>query len=56
MIDFLRKEEENLPQDFYSIFIVDRKKQPVSSIMLSRILRNTRDTKLTQIMEEDALY
>ncbi|MBT4770223.1 MAG: magnesium transporter [Rhodospirillaceae bacterium] len=50
IIDFLRSEKD-LPQDFYDIFIVDPKHQPVGSVPLSRVLRSERSVRGPDIME-----
>lgn len=51
-IDFLRQ-NENLPRDFYEIFVVDPKFRPVGGVLLSRIMRNQRDVMIRDIMQED---
>lgn len=50
VIDFLRSQEE-IPEDFYSIFVVNKKGVPTGYVMVSRILRCTRDVKIAEIME-----
>jgi len=50
IIDFLRSEKD-LPQDFYDIFIVDPKHQPVGSVPLSRVLRSERSVRGSDLME-----
>ncbi len=49
-IDFLRTAEE-LPDDFYDLFLVDPAHKPVGSVPLSRVIRNRRNVKLADIME-----
>lgn len=51
VIDLLRS-EENLPQDFYTIFILDDAGKPLSFIPLSRIIRNPRDIPLQELKED----
>lgn len=52
LIDFFRS-DKNLPDIFHQVFIVDPKLQPIGSVMLSKIMRSPRDTKLKSIMSED---
>ena len=49
-IDFLRASSD-LPDDFYDIFVVDPRHQPIGQIALSRILRNKRPVLISDIME-----
>lgn len=51
-IDFLR-EEDNLPEDFYQIFVVDPKYRPVGYVRVSRIMRNKRPVIIKDIMDTD---
>ena len=51
VIDLLR-EDENLPDDFYTIFVVDSKNRPTHFVPLSRIMRNERNVKVSDLMEE----
>jgi len=51
-IDHLRIAED-LPDDFYSLYVVDRLYKPIGSVPLSRAMRSPRDTKLTDIMETE---
>ncbi|MGF1607941.1 MAG: magnesium transporter [Kiloniellales bacterium] len=51
-IDHMRAAEE-LPDDFYDIFIVNPKHKPIGSVPLSRVLRTRRPVRLTEIMETD---
>ena len=53
-IDFLR-ESEDLPNDFYDIFIVDPGHRPIGKVALSRVLRNKRPVSMTEIMDEEIL-
>ncbi|MDA1089087.1 MAG: magnesium transporter [Proteobacteria bacterium] len=62
-IDFLRKSadredgqaggENELPTQFYDIFVVDPMHKPVGTIPLSRILRTARQVPVTDILETD---
>jgi len=51
-IDFLRNEKE-LPDDFYDLFVVDVTHKPLGSVPLSRAMRSPRPTRLTEIMETE---
>ena len=60
-IDFLRKSadrddgegENELPSQFYDLFVVDPSHKPVGTIPLSRILRTRRPVSVTDIMETE---
>src|SRR3546814_10373969 len=43
----------DLPDDFYDLYIVDPKHQPIGYVPLSRAMRARRPVKLTDIMNED---
>lgn len=49
-IDYLR-EAEDLPGDFYEIFVVDAAYKPVGTVPLSRVTRSKRPIKISGIME-----
>jgi magnesium transporter len=51
-IDFLRASDD-LPDDFYDLFIVDPAHKPLGAVPLSRAMRTKRPVKLTEIMETD---
>jgi magnesium transporter len=51
-IDFLR-ENQDLPEDFYQIFIADPKMKPVGGVLLSRIMRSKRPVLMKDIMHEN---
>jgi magnesium transporter len=51
-IDHLRSAED-LPDDFYSLYVVDRLTKPLGSVPLSRAMRSPRDANLTDIMETE---
>ena len=51
-IDFMRASED-LPDDFYDLYIVDPKHRPLGWIPVSRVLRTKRPVKLSEIMEEE---
>jgi len=51
-IDYMRAAKE-LPDDFYDLYIVDPKHQPVGFVPLSRAMRARRPIKLVDIMSDD---
>ncbi|MGF1594938.1 MAG: magnesium transporter [Kiloniellaceae bacterium] len=51
-IDYMRSAKD-LPDDFYDLYIVDPRHQPMGYLPLSRVLRTRRPVKLTDIMNED---
>jgi magnesium transporter len=53
-IDFMR-ETENLPDDFYDIFVVDARHRPVGTVPLSRVLRTQRPVEMSSIMEVSSI-
>ncbi len=50
-IDYLR-ENKDLPKEFLEIFIVDNEFKPVGTVPSSRVLRTSRDLKMSSIMRE----
>ena len=50
-IDYLR-ENEDLPKEFLQIFIVDNNGKLIGSVPSSRVLRNPRNIKMNNIMDE----
>ncbi|MGE0666345.1 MAG: magnesium transporter [Sphingomonadales bacterium] len=53
-IDYMR-EHEDLPDDFYEIFVVDPKMKPIGSVALNRMLRAKRAVKVEEIMEAEPI-
>jgi magnesium transporter len=51
-IDYLRANQE-LPDDFYDLFVVDPTHKPIGAVSLSRAMRNERVVKLVDIMETE---
>ncbi len=51
-IDYMR-EHDDLPDDFYEIFVVDPKMKPIGSLPLNRLLRAKRAIKVEEIMAPD---
>ena len=50
-IDYLR-ENKDLPEEFLEIFIVDNNFKPIGTVPSSRVLRTSRDLKMSSIMRE----
>ncbi len=51
-IDYLR-EADDLPNDFYDIFVVDPRHRAVGTVALSHVLRSKRPVRISEIMETD---
>ena len=49
-IDHLR-EEADLPDDFYELFVVDPSNRPLGSVSVSRVLKSKRNIKLNDILD-----
>ena len=49
-IGFMR-ESDDLPQDFYEIFVVNPRQEPIGTVRLNRLLRTRRPVRLRDIME-----
>ena len=56
-IDFLRDEAEkgaeDLPDDFFDLFVVDPAHHPVGSVSLSHLLRNRRPVRIDDLMDTE---
>lgn len=52
VIDYLR-DADDLPADFFDLFLVDDAQRPIGTIPLSRVLRTARDVRLTEIKRAD---
>ncbi|MEE2930420.1 MAG: magnesium transporter [Pseudomonadota bacterium] len=50
-IDFARDNADELPTDFYEIYVVDPSNKPLGYVLLSQLLRTRRDINLADIME-----
>ena len=50
-IDYLR-EDKDLPEEFLEIFIVDNDFKPIGTVPSSRVLRTSRESKMSSIMSE----
>lgn len=53
VIDYCR-ETDDLPDDFYEIFVIDPRFQPIGHVSLNRIMRTKRPVLMREIMEEDS--
>jgi magnesium transporter len=53
-IDYMR-EADDLPQDFYDIFVVDPRHRAVGRVSLSHVLRNERPIKINDIMDSELI-
>ena len=51
-IDYLR-ESDNLPDDFYELFVVDPAGRPVGTLPLNRFLRRKRPTRVGEVMDTE---
>ncbi len=51
-IDYMR-EADDLPDDFYEIFVIDPAFRPIGTVALSRMMRTKRPVRLSDILEED---
>ena len=51
-IDYLR-DADDLPADFFDLFLIDPTHRPIGTIPLSRVLRTPRGVALTEIMRSD---
>jgi len=49
-IDYARDNADDLPTDFYEIYVVDPGNKPLGYVLLSQLLRTRRDVKLADIM------
>jgi magnesium transporter len=55
MIDYLR-DSEDLPEDFYEIFVVDPGHKPIGSIPLNKAMRTKRPVILSEVMENEPVF
>jgi len=51
-IDYMRAAKD-LPDDFYTLYVVDPKHHPIGGLPLSRVMRTRRPVPLTEIMDTD---
>ncbi|WP_207461145.1 magnesium transporter [Azospirillum sp. SYSU D00513] len=52
-IDYVRAATEELPEDFYDIFVVDPMHRVVGAVPLSRLLRQKRSTRIADLVTEE---
>ena len=50
-IDHIRSQDEDLPELFFDIYVVDPMNRPVGGVAISRLLRSPRATPLAELME-----
>ena len=51
-IDYLRNETENLPEDFYDVYLVDKKDKVTGIVPLGRLMSSKRDVILNKIQNK----
>ncbi|MDO5613071.1 MAG: magnesium transporter [Paracoccus sp. (in: a-proteobacteria)] len=51
-IDYLRRHEDDLPEQFYHIILVDPRHQPIGYVTLGRLLSSGRDVPLRDLAED----
>ena len=51
-IDYLRNETENLPEDFYDVYLVDKADKITGIVPLGRLMRSKRDVILNKIQNK----
>ena len=49
VIDYLRNETENLPQDFYDVYLIDKINEVAGVVPLGRLMSSKRDVNLEEI-------
>ena len=50
-IDYLRKEIENLPQDFYEVYLIDKANIVTGIVALGRLMSSHRKVQLDKILK-----
>jgi magnesium transporter len=55
MIDYLR-DSDDLPDEFYEIFVVDPGHRPIGSIPLNKAMRTKRPVLLSDVMEQEPVF
>ncbi|MBI1275439.1 magnesium transporter [bacterium] len=51
-IDYMRS-QPNLPDEFYSVFVVDARNRPVGTLLVSKVLRAKRHEKIRSLMNTE---
>ncbi|MCK5746583.1 MAG: magnesium transporter, partial [Oricola sp.] len=52
-IDHMRQLEDDLPDDFYAVYVTDPRYRPVGTVLLGKIMQNKRAVKIADIMNGD---
>ncbi len=52
-IDYLRKETENLPQDFYDVYLIDKNNKVTGIVALGRLMSSNRNVSLSKIQNKE---
>src|SRR5215813_3347160 len=52
VIDRMRADSAELPDEFFEVYVVDAAMRPVGAVRVSSLLRSRRDTALTEIMRQ----
>jgi len=52
-IDYLRSNKENLPEDFYDIYLINQNKEAKGLVPLGRLMGSKREVKLNSITNKD---
>ncbi len=53
-LDYLRTTQDELPESFYEVFVVDLRHHPVGRVPSSRLLRARPETPLRELIDDDA--
>ena len=53
-IDYLRKEIENLPQDFYDVYLIDKSNVVTGTVALGRLMSSHREVQMNQIQNKES--
>lgn len=53
MIDFMRADDSDMPDDFYNLIVIDPAYKPIGMLQLSKLLRARRPVRISDIMEVD---
>ena len=53
VIDYLRSETDNLPQDFYDVYLVDKSNRVSGIVALGRLMSSKRETNLNKIQNKE---
>ena len=53
IIDYLRESADELPEDFYDVFVVDEHNRPLGKVALGTLVRTKRPVPVADIMDRD---